>query len=110
MTVLLEITPDWFAHTFPQKLSNLFDFRTDLSSLPLGALRKAQRTLALAQAVSDSEDDNESSEGEISEGEPDVKGKQKDKPEWNTNRRDDLAKRSSKHAYVFALHILGTPC
>lgn len=80
------------------KLGNTADSETDLSSLPLGMLRKAQMTLELAQTISDSEGDNESSESEKSEGESDTKGKQRERLEWNTNPRRDIAKRSSKHA------------
>lgn len=83
------------------------DSRTDLSILPLGALRKAQRALALAQAESDFDEDGDSSDGEISAGDS---GKVEQKrPEWNTNPRRDLAKRSSKHAYVYAYFSMHKP-
>lgn len=69
----------------------------DLLSLPLGALKKAQRTLVQATAISDSDSDqSEWSDEEHTSS----KAKEKAKPEWSTRPRPDLAKRANKHAYV----------
>lgn len=74
----------------------------DLSSLPLGALRKAQHALANAKPVSESEDSDSSSEdgsaGEDDARPVDLKRKEKEKPEWSLKPRKDLAKRPNKHA------------
>ena len=74
----------------------------ELSSLPLGVLRKAQHALAHVKTVSDS-DENDSSSEDASGSEAgtrtiDLKGKQKEKPEWSLKPRKDLAKRANKHA------------
>ena len=76
---------------------------TDLASLPLGALRRAQRALARAQAEenpSDSEEDERSESG--SEPEEVAKGKETKpnahKPEWSNKPRTDIAKRGNKNA------------
>lgn len=73
-----------------------------MDNLPLGALRKAQRALAHTKAanypegdISSSEDESEAESGARSLN---MKGKQKEIPEWSTKPRTDLAKRSSKHA------------
>lgn len=77
--------------------------RTDLASLPLGALRRAQRALARAQT----EEDPSDSEDERSESESDLdevlaKGKESKpnahKPEWSNKPRTDIAKRQNKNA------------
>jgi len=77
---------------------------TDLASLPLGALRRAQRALARAQAE---ENPSDSDEGEKSESgsEPEevlAKGKESKpnahKPEWSNKPRTDIAKRANKNA------------
>ncbi|KAG8214606.1 hypothetical protein J3R82DRAFT_9676 [Butyriboletus roseoflavus] len=77
----------------------------DLSTLPLGTLRSAQRSLAQAQALSDTESDSEEqSEGDSSASEDEdsflhpVKRKAKEKPEQPT--KNDLTKRTNKHAPV----------
>lgn len=80
---------------------------SDLSSLPFGALQKAQRVLAQTKAYSDSEDDNDGDEGSDGSGsEPEEptsrwsreeKGKAK---EEKPKSKKDITKRSSKHAYV----------
>ena len=79
--------------------------RTDLQDLPLGALRQAQRILGQAQAESDSESDSDEESGDDSADEPsavlDTKGKGKEKVEkveWSIKKREDIAKRSNKHA------------
>ncbi|KAF9475995.1 DUF947-domain-containing protein [Pholiota conissans] len=86
--------------------------KNNLEDLPLGALRNAQRILSQAQAESDSESDAEDGgSGGGSDDDDDApavedlkgKGKQKEKVqkvEWSAKRRDDIAKRSSKHAPV----------
>lgn len=70
-------------------------------------MRQAQRILGQAEAESDSESDSDRELGDESGDEPpavlDTKGKGKEKVEkveWSIKRRDDIAKRSSKHAYV----------
>ena len=77
---------------------------TDLASLPLGALRRAQRTLARAQVEenpSDSEEDESSGSGSEPE-EVSAKGKESKpnahKPEWSNKPRTDIAKRGNKNA------------
>ena len=77
---------------------------TDLASLPLGALRRAQRALARAQAEenpSDSEEDT-GSESESEPEEASTKGKESKpnahKPEWSNKPRTDIAKRGNKNA------------
>ncbi|KII93750.1 hypothetical protein PLICRDRAFT_171465 [Plicaturopsis crispa FD-325 SS-3] len=81
----------------------LKSLQDDLSSLPLGTLRKAQRALTSAKVLSDSEEDGPASEDdgppEESKG-PTEKGKEKAKPEWSIKPRPDLAKRSNKHAPI----------
>jgi hypothetical protein len=74
-------------------------FKLDLSSLPLGTLRKAQQMLSYATEINNPKGDIEGA----SEDEPEIHGidpkhKGKEKHEWSTKRRTDLAKRSSKHA------------
>jgi hypothetical protein len=76
---------------------------SDLASLPLGALRRAQRTLARAQVEgnpSDSED--ESSESQSEPEKVPAKGKERKpnahKPEWSNKPRTDIAKRPNKNA------------
>ncbi|KIK93335.1 hypothetical protein PAXRUDRAFT_829070 [Paxillus rubicundulus Ve08.2h10] len=78
----------------------------DLSTLPLGVLRDAQRSLALAQALSDSGSDEEKSENYDGNSEDDetcpplTKGKGKERPDPITKPKIDLAKRTNKHAPV----------
>jgi len=79
---------------------------TDLASLPLGALRRARRALARAQAEenpSDSEEDAGSESGSEPE-EVSAKGKEikpnAHKPEWSNKPRTDIAKRGNKNAWV----------
>lgn len=78
------------------------NFTADLSNIPLGALRKVQHALSQAEAVDESGDEDSDSEqhSEDDVPPPRLKGEDKAKPEWNTKRRTDLAKRSSKHAWV----------
>jgi len=77
---------------------------TDLASLPLGALRRAQRALARAQAE-ENPSNSEEEEGSESESEPEevpAKGKESKpnahKPEWSNKPRTDIAKRANKNA------------
>jgi len=77
---------------------------TDLASLPLGALRRAQRALARAQAE-ENPSDSEEGKGSESESEPEevsAKGKESKpdahKPEWSNKPRTDIAKRGNKNA------------
>ncbi|KAF9651889.1 DUF947-domain-containing protein, partial [Thelephora ganbajun] len=77
-----------------------------LASLPLGALRRAQRALAMAQ-VQDSPNDSEEEEESEPESEPEdvsAKGKERKpdahKPEWSNKPRTDIAKRTNKNAPV----------
>jgi len=79
-------------------------FPTDLASLPLGALRRAQRALARAQAE-ENPSDSEEGKGSGSESEPEevsAKGKESKpnahKPEWSNEPRTDIAKRGNKNA------------
>lgn len=76
----------------------------DLSTLPLGTLRSAQRSLAQAQALSDESDSEEQSESDFSAPEADdsflhpAKGKAKEKPGQPSKPKNDLTKRTNKHA------------
>jgi len=77
---------------------------TDLASLPLGALRRAQRALARAQAE-ENPSDSEEEEGSEPESEPEEvlannKGSKPNahKPEWSNKPRTDIAKRANKNA------------
>jgi hypothetical protein len=59
--------------------------------------------LTQAEVDSDSDKEDLSADDERDSAEeqvnlPNIKGKERAKPEWNTKRRTDLAKRSSKHA------------
>ncbi|KAJ7071067.1 DUF947-domain-containing protein [Mycena amicta] len=82
--------------------STLNSLEQDLSSLPLGALLKAQR--ALKQVEASDADDTSSSEdhdGSEPEVESSGNGKRKEteaKKEWSTKPRHDIPKRTSKHA------------
>ena len=80
------------------------DTIVDLSTLPLGTLRSAQRSLAHAQALSDSESDSEEqSEGILSASDDDAltphpaKGKHEEKS-GQPSKKNGLAKRTTKHA------------
>ncbi|KAI4523067.1 DUF947-domain-containing protein [Schizophyllum commune Loenen D] len=76
----------------------------DLSDLPLGALRKAQRSLAQAE-VDESESESEAGSGSDDGSDDDsgpetsnTKGKEPERVEWSAHPKKDIAKRSSKHA------------
>lgn len=69
----------------------------DISDIPFGTLRKAQRSLA--QAVEDESDSG--SEDASSDSEADDSGPETTTPErveWSAHPKKDIAKRSSKHA------------
>ncbi|KAG1751243.1 hypothetical protein EDB19DRAFT_1628444 [Suillus lakei] len=78
----------------------------DLSSLPLGMLRKAQRTLSETRALTDSESESDAPSEEDAYATDDderprsttAKDKDKEQPDKHSKPRKDLAKRSSKHA------------
>lgn len=79
----------------------------DLSSLPLGMLRKAQRALSQSRALSDSESESESDAPSEEDAYPTdderprsttAKEKDKERLDKPSKPRKDLAKRSSKHA------------
>ncbi|KIY53375.1 DUF947-domain-containing protein, partial [Fistulina hepatica ATCC 64428] len=76
--------------------SNLVSFILYMSSIPLGALRKAQKALQNRQA--DDSEDAEDSESDSGSDVPSAKGKEKRGPEWSAKPRSDIGKRSSKHA------------
>lgn len=76
----------------------------DLASLPLGALRRAQRALSRAQAEENSSESEEDERSE-SESEPEkvsAKGKESKpdahKPKWSSKPRTDIEKRANKNA------------
>jgi ribosomal RNA-processing protein 36 len=68
----------------------------DLASLPLGALRTAQRALNRTRVDSDSE--SESDPGSESDSGPEAEVKRAEKPEWSNKPRTDISKRKNKHA------------
>jgi ribosomal RNA-processing protein 36 len=87
------------------KLMVLLIMIIDLSTLPLGTLRSAQRSLTQAQALSDTESDSEEqSEGSFSASEDDdpfphpTNGKYEEKPDQPPKPKNGLVKRTNKHA------------
>lgn len=74
----------------------------DLSTLPLGTLRSAQRSLAQAHALSDTESDSEEqSEGASEDDDPfphPTNGKHEEKPDQASKPKSGPTKRTSKHA------------
>lgn len=67
---------------------------SDLSSLPMGALRRAQKVIPVKNPdISDSE--SESSQDSLNEDQA------LQKQEWSTKPRLDIAKRKNKHASVW---------
>ncbi|KAF8133799.1 hypothetical protein EV363DRAFT_1161765 [Boletus edulis] len=81
----------------------------DLSTLPLGTLRSAQRSLARVQAFSATESDSEAqSEGNVSASEDDdsslhptkATGKHEESPHQPSKPNNGPAKRTNKHAPV----------
>lgn len=99
-----EETDDEDANVSPAKSSrDLRSLEDDLSSLPLGTLRKAQRALSQTRALTDSESESESD----APSEEDLYSTDDERPRSTTagehpdkhlKPRKDLAKRSSKHA------------
>ena len=78
----------------------------DLSTLPLGVLRKAQQSLAQAQALSDSDTSGSESEPGNDEGEQLQRSLANDKGKGRQDtKQKELPKRPHKHAYV-SLHPL----
>ncbi|KAI6099328.1 hypothetical protein EV401DRAFT_2215597 [Pisolithus croceorrhizus] len=72
----------------------MWSLQDDLSTLPLGVLRKAQRSLGQARALSDSESVSTSSESEVDDNERISKEERQDPP----RQKKELAKRPHKHA------------
>lgn len=73
----------------------------DLSSLPLGMLRKAQRALSQTRALTDSESESDAPSEEDAYPTDDERPQSttvKEHPDKRSKTRKDLAKRSSKHA------------
>ncbi|KAK7064260.1 hypothetical protein R3P38DRAFT_3301834 [Favolaschia claudopus] len=83
-------------HAGPSQLKSLEE---DLSSVPLGALVRAQRALKQAEA-SDSESEDFGDDETGAPPENISSGKEKAKPEWSIEPRHDIAKRTNKHAPV----------
>ncbi|KAG2361702.1 hypothetical protein BDR07DRAFT_1408914 [Suillus spraguei] len=86
---------------------DLRSLEDDLSFLPLGMLRKAQRALSQSRALTDSESESESESDAPSEEDAyptdderpqPTTSKDKEHPDKHSKQRKDLAKRSSKHA------------
>ncbi|KAH7921317.1 DUF947-domain-containing protein [Leucogyrophana mollusca] len=85
--------------------ATLQSLEDDLSTMPLGMLRNAQRALAQAQALSDSGSETDAPSEEDAHTGNDIrphstssKGKEKERAETAPKHRRELAKRSSKHA------------
>ncbi|GLB36115.1 putative rRNA biogenesis protein RRP36 [Lyophyllum shimeji] len=81
-----------------EKPSDLKTLQDDLSGLPFGALRKAQRMLSKAEVASDESDESESEREEPRPVSP--KGKEKAQPEWSLKPKKEIAKRANKHAPI----------
>ncbi|KAF9535430.1 hypothetical protein CPB83DRAFT_754215 [Crepidotus variabilis] len=71
---------------------------SNLQDLPLGALRRAQTLLRRAEPETDSGSSDDHSTDDEAPETLDVKGKARERVEWSTKPRSDLAKRSNKHA------------
>ncbi|KAG1822867.1 uncharacterized protein BJ212DRAFT_1585515 [Suillus subaureus] len=103
-----EETDDDTNIVLPMKPSqDLRSLEDDLSSVPLGMLRKAQRTLSQTRALTDSESESESGAPSEEDAYPTnderpqsttSKDKDKEHQDKHSKPRKDLAKRSSKHA------------
>jgi ribosomal RNA-processing protein 36 len=72
------------------------DALADLSTLPFGSLRKAQRTLA--QASMETDDEASGSDDEDDGPTPAPAAAKGPAKEWSTRPRPDIAKRAHKHA------------
>ncbi|CAA7265840.1 unnamed protein product [Cyclocybe aegerita] len=87
-----------------EDLTNEKTLQNNLQDLPLGALRRAQLLLSHAEPEGDSDSASDSDEGSATEEDtPEVhdvkgKGKEKERVEWSIKPRNDISKRSSKHA------------
>ncbi|KAG6890432.1 hypothetical protein C0995_008786 [Termitomyces sp. Mi166 len=80
---------------------DLESLKNGLSGLPLGVLRKAQNMLSKTEA--DTESDESEEEEEEFEPEPQLmseKGKEREKVEWSTRPKKEIAKRANKHAPI----------
>ncbi|KAI6166544.1 hypothetical protein EDD17DRAFT_1752707 [Pisolithus thermaeus] len=78
----------------------MWSLQDDLSTLPLGVLRKAQRSLGQARALSDSESastSSESEESEVNDSEP-FPSISKEGKQDSQRQKKELAKRPHKHA------------
>lgn len=103
-----EETDDEDTNVLPiQPSRDLRSLEDDLSSLPLGMLRKAQRALSQSRALTDSESESESESDAPSEEDAyptdderpqSTTFKDKEHQDKHSKRHKDLAKRSSKHA------------
>ncbi|KAG2342200.1 hypothetical protein BDR05DRAFT_964514 [Suillus weaverae] len=99
-----ETDDDDDTNAIPGKPSrDLRSLEDDLSSLPLGMLRKAQRTLSQTRALTDSESESGSDAPSEEDAYPtdDERARSttaKEHPDKRSKPRKDLAKRSSKHA------------
>ena len=78
----------------------LLDTFPDLSSLPLGALRRAQYALRTAEVASESESDDESNRSNFSQDKLGSQSKGSEKPEWSLKPKSEIPRRPNKHAYV----------
>ncbi|KAH7885268.1 hypothetical protein F5I97DRAFT_1355838 [Phlebopus sp. FC_14] len=78
-----------------QKLRALQD---DLSTLPMGVLRNAHRSLAQTQVSSDAESDSEDETGDDEPSSSLPKGKGRANPDRLATKKKDLSKRANKHA------------
>lgn len=82
------------------------DIAIDLSSLPFGALRKAQHALAQAKVVSESDDESEDESGpEEQVTQLSAMGKEKEKEKEKEREKREVAKRKHKHACVLGLNV-----
>lgn len=97
-----EETDDEYANILPAKSSrDLRSLEDDLSSLPLGMLRKAQRALSQTRALTDSESESDAPSEEDAYSTDDERPQSttaQGHPDKRSKTRKDLAKRSSKHA------------
>jgi ribosomal RNA-processing protein 36 len=87
--MVMQTLPSW-ATTFIR--------HTDLSSLPLGALRKAQHALYQTEVDSDSEFYEGSDQSNDSGGDTLDTSDKRDKAERSVKLKRDIPKRSNKHA------------
>ncbi|KAF9015122.1 hypothetical protein BDQ17DRAFT_18856 [Cyathus striatus] len=83
-----------------RRTNHLKHIQSDLSGLPLGALRRAQNVLRQTEDSSSSEDEAESGSDDGTDDETASKDDQEEdkKPEWSLKPRTDISKRKNKHA------------